>query len=772
MIHSYKKSIWQEIKRMVISAALILPMGGWSAVSGYAAPVISTIPSSNQPAPGAQITVAVVIDMTGTGKSLGAYTMTISWNPSVLQYVSVTGGAGSFSQVNSNTQNAASGSIIFNCFSTSGATGSVHVATLVMNAIGVNQSQSSVTPTMSVLTAATTFENLLSSHTISAGTVTITSLPAIAVTAPNGGENWNVGSTHSITWTSSNVTTVNITYSTNNGSSWSAVASGVNAAAQSYSWTVPNTASTQCLVKITNSADGTLFDVSNAVFTITGISISVTAPNGGENWNAGTTHSITWTSSNVATVNITYSTNNGSSWSAVASGVNAAAQSYSWTVPNTASTQCLVKITSVADGTVFDVSNAVFTITGISVSVTAPNGGEKWFCGTSRSITWTAQNVSTVTLAYTSDNGVSWQIINASVNALAGQYAWTPADVNSDRCRVRVTANGSGISDQSDAPFTILVNGLWGDVDTDGVVNVVDAVKIATRTVDSTLAALQIISGPLKFRSDVDADGMITVNDAQVCAVYEIEPNRPGFPARIGKLLDSVQKPSIVAATEGEAVLTVDIKDEGYRRLVTPAVTAKSGWVGALLLRLSWNPDSYQFEGLGESDNPHVFNSNETSSGILTLAVFRLQGDSLFVLPTVMLKHTGTAGGTVTLEAIQCYDGKTFQSLNVAQTIVAVQNNEHLPDDFFILEGNAPNPFNYGTTVFYRMYRAGQVKAYLYTITGQWIMTLYDELCEPGDHSFSWDGNDDSGAYLASGIYLCRVSVGGHDQVIRMTLMK
>ena len=92
----------------------------------------------------------------------------------------------------------------------------------------------------------------------------------IAVTSPNGGESWQVGTSQNITWTSSGTSgTVRIEYSTNNGSSWTTViASTTDDGSQS--WTIPNTLSTTCLVRVSDT-DGSPVDVSNAVFSITAV---------------------------------------------------------------------------------------------------------------------------------------------------------------------------------------------------------------------------------------------------------------------------------------------------------------------------------------------------------------------------------------------------------------------------------------------------------------------------------------------------------------------
>jgi beta-lactamase superfamily II metal-dependent hydrolase len=95
---------------------------------------------------------------------------------------------------------------------------------------------------------------------------------------------------------------------------------------------------------------------------VVGNTITVTSPNGGENWVIGTPHNITWTSTGtVGSLNIDYSTNNGTNWTSVATG-EANDGTFSWTVPSvTPSTTCLVRVQE-ADANPTDASNAVFTI--------------------------------------------------------------------------------------------------------------------------------------------------------------------------------------------------------------------------------------------------------------------------------------------------------------------------------------------------------------------------------------------------------------------------
>ncbi|MCP4218348.1 MAG: hypothetical protein GY765_27170 [bacterium] len=108
--------------------------------------------------------------------------------------------------------------------------------------------------------------------------------------------------------------------------------------------------------------------------------ITITAPNGGESWEAKSSQTITWRSTGtVGNVRIQYSTNNGSTWSNVVSST-ANDGTYGWTVPDVSSAQCLVKISEASDGSPSDESNVVFTIASDEPSVIALNRTDLYFC--------------------------------------------------------------------------------------------------------------------------------------------------------------------------------------------------------------------------------------------------------------------------------------------------------------------------------------------------------------------------------------------------------
>jgi hypothetical protein len=280
----------------------------------------------------------------------------------------------------------------------------------------------------------------------------------VQVISPNGGEDWNVNSQQNVTWTSSNVTNVKIDYSTNNGVLWLNVVSSVPAASGSYNWTIPNTPSTNCLVRISDASLASRFDVSDSVFTIVPL-VTVTTPNGGENWVGNSQQNITWTSQDITDASIEYSTDNGSSWISVLASIPASVGSYSWTVPNTPSTQCLVRISDSSNASINDVSDETFTITiapNPMVAVTAPNGGENWVVGTVHQVKWTRQDVNYIKIEYSTDNGSVWFVVVPLRLAALGSYNWTIPSTPSAQCLVRISdVDSSAINDVSDNTFTI-----------------------------------------------------------------------------------------------------------------------------------------------------------------------------------------------------------------------------------------------------------------------------------------------------------------------------
>lgn len=133
------------------------------------------------------------------------------------------------------------------------------------------------------------------------------------------------------------------------------------------------------------------------------------------------------------------------------------------------------------------------------------------------------------------------------------------------------------------------------------------------------------------------------------------------------------------------------------------------------------------------------------------------------------------------LGGIQCidvdHDGTVWVGTNEGvasyrdntSTIIEDIDNEPVT---LAIEGNYPNPFNPETTIAFSLPEAGRVTFDVYNIAGQKVRTLESGTMSTGQHETVWNGLDDSGAALASGVYFGVLRQGEIVTSNRMLLMK
>jgi hypothetical protein len=90
----------------------------------------------------------------------------------------------------------------------------------------------------------------------------------------------------------------------------------------------------------------------------------------------------------------------------------------------------------------------------------------------------------------------------------------------------------------------------------------------------------------------------------------------------------------------------------------------------------------------------------------------------------------------------------------------------------YVLEQNYPNPFNPETTIRYGIPEAGTVRLTIYSIDGKVVNELADGFKEVGYHQVIWDGINDSGESVSSGIYIYRMEAGSFSKVRKMIFLK
>ena len=90
----------------------------------------------------------------------------------------------------------------------------------------------------------------------------------------------------------------------------------------------------------------------------------------------------------------------------------------------------------------------------------------------------------------------------------------------------------------------------------------------------------------------------------------------------------------------------------------------------------------------------------------------------------------------------------------------------------FELSGNYPNPFNPETDIEFAIPHTGRVVLRIYDAKGRLVKTLENRDFIAGRHTSHWDGLDDRGLTVGSGVYFSRLSFGGSDLTRKMILVK
>jgi len=101
----------------------------------------------------------------------------------------------------------------------------------------------------------------------------------------------------------------------------------------------------------------------------------------------------------------------------------------------------------------------------------------------------------------------------------------------------------------------------------------------------------------------------------------------------------------------------------------------------------------------------------------------------------------------------------------------AVEDNDVVPTEFSLSQ-NYPNPFNPNTTINYTLPENGFVSLTIHDLLGREVATLVSSEQSTGQHSATWNGKNNSGNDVPSGIYLYSLSSGNYKNTMKMLLMK
>ena len=111
------------------------------------------------------------------------------------------------------------------------------------------------------------------------------------------------------------------------------------------------------------------------------------------------------------------------------------------------------------------------------------------------------------------------------------------------------------------------------------------------------------------------------------------------------------------------------------------------------------------------------------------------------------------------------------------KTIFLTPKNVFTPEDVVIpsitnLNANYPNPFNPSTSISFDIATESIVFIEIFNIKGQKVKTLVNEFFNPGSYVIEWNGNDDSGREVSSGIYFYQIRASDQIFTRRMVILK
>lgn len=225
----------------------------------------------------------------------------------------------------------------------------------------------------------------------------------------------------------------------------------------------------------------------------------------------------------------------------------------------------------------------------------------------------------------------------------------------------------------------------------------------------------------------------------------------------------------------------------------------------ALRMAYMWPDAGYPYAGVSLLDvqcSPDPYNVNLTMIHNPTYVyplqyihdtdryLFLSAGDPEHVVPTATVAADWSclvsagpfdlAAGQAVLLAVAVAGGDDYADLvaNVgrAQEIYDAQSTEIAEDSLgtheLALTRNEPNPFNPLTWLRFTLPRRSRATLAVYAASGRLVRTLVDQEMPPGVHLAKWDGRDESGREVASGVYFARLEADGRSAGQKMVLLR
>jgi PKD repeat protein len=304
---------------------------------------------------------------------------------------------------------------------------------------------------------------------------------------------------------------------------------------------------------------------------------------------------------------------------------------------------------------------------------------------------------------------------------------------------------------------TVVVGKTRGDINLDDIVDVRDAIR-----------CLQIIVGTYSpylyqlWAADYDGSGG--------------EPTTGDAIGILSKALEGLLgKPSLPAGSGPAIVSWGSARVNSDNTFTLPLLVKSRTDICGADLQISYNTSDFFLLEARETTPSTLLATNLNDPGHSQLAFINLAGlvNENHEMLTLKFKANSSTGEIpkVLIEKISLFD----QSGNPVEAILSTLQDEVavLPKEFS-LHQNYPNPFNPSTTISFDLPKPGSVKLTIYNINGQLVRTLVYNRVAEGVHLVTWDGRDNRGQAVSTGIYFYRINFenGAWQRSEKMILMK
>ncbi len=488
--------------------------------------------------------------------------------------------------------------------------------------------------------------------------------------------------------------------------------------------------------------------------------VTVTYPNGGETLTAGDSTNITWTSQgSFTTVAIDYSTNGGSSWTAITSST-ADDGAYTWTVPSTATSQGRVRITG---GSAQDTSNANFTIDVPQTGGYATLPYSTGFEGGSFDQYWTSQSTNSSgrirLLTSNTPHTGSYHLVMDS--ATSGTYvqneAWLHLNL-AGQTQVDLTFWWKEFGDETHSQDGVYFSSNGG----------------------ASFVKVQNLNGGSytnntwnQFTLDVDA--LASANGLTLSSTFVVKFQQyDNYPITTdGFAFDDIGVAEGGGGGGGGSAITAETEPNGSISEANGPVGTGTPVSGVLT---SSSDDDYFYFDVTSAGNVNI-SLAIGSSADLDWYLYNASGTQVARGYTVNNPEAGSYNASVGRYYLRVdgYLGATSSyTLTISGGLALASSGAEKVDlpQVFALGQNHPNPFNPMTTISFDLPVASPVRLHVYDGRGHLVRTLVDESLQAGSHAVVWDGLDDSGRRVHSGVYLYRVEASDFTATRKMTVVK